>query len=236
MKKIYKLLLSTMLVFALYSCNNLEKKIDIPLEMYNITMIDKLANEVKNPHHEFYARFYDFVVHPNYQYQSVLSTFSVDSIMFSNCDWMLKFPSRISEIDSVFFRTISGSNYLKTYDKAHYNVIGINIKNKEETDLKGFYMGWTNKATVLGRDSIFYTEGLDSTTDNIYSTLDSIYIYTLFPGFKGKFHKVNIDSIVIPRVSRNSLQFFSLLKIYGYDAGAMIVSPFYPPILLQSDF
>ncbi len=207
------------------SCSNIDKpdkkKFEIPLTEYKIPVVDSLKLSGYNIRGtNFEANYRHWQVLTIDSYLKIRHYFSADSIAFTNCDQVICYPTisylmqehhNINEkLESLLEFKVQNLIAIKEEDSASFN--------------KAFYISWLNEPQLIpsgkqGHHSWFttiYSDEIDSTTFAVFTTLDSLILRRIYPKYKGLITQIHIDTIFLPFVQRNSIDYYPEIKIDSF--------------------
>ncbi len=222
------ILCSIVLTIALCSCSNSNGsdnfRFNIPKNEYKIPVVDSLKLLGYNIQGtNFEVKYHHWQMLTIDSYLQIKHYFSKDSIIFTNCDQVIYYPSFTFLKEEHYKHNEKLGNLLAFRVQ---NLIAIRETNGEFIE-KAFYISWLNKPILVeyttphhytSYDS-FYSDGIDSTTFEVFTTLDTNLLRNLYPEYRGNVTRINIDTIYLPLIERNTLDYYPEIRIDSFYYG-----------------
>ncbi len=206
-------------------------KISVPADQFNIPVVDSME-AAYTIQYDFEAKFHDQIRENEIQsFLKVTNYVTRDSLHYSNSTREIRFPTFAY---NSYFRTHFDGDTTRYFEPKLNNVIGL---RKYKFDEKAFaiYIAWINRPIYFDSnntltpypDTYYYTDNIDSTTFEVFTTIDTNIFRKMYKEYTGKITRIKIDTIFLPRYYTNTLYFYSKIRLSGFDNGEPIFAPPY---------
>ena len=195
---LYNIIIS---LFFVVACNT--DKPNIPIEEFRVPIVSKNINYFEPVYN--YSSKISAVYWTNYLYE--MYSYDKSDHYFYNTVLEIELNRYIFVVSDVQF------------DKPGFCKIGIRNINSIE---KAFVICWVNipldsNLTRLSEYKIHFEEGINETTDTIYTTLSENSIKSLYPKFQGIYQYIQLDSISIDyHYKVQNSNFYNHIKFHDF--------------------
>ncbi len=208
-------------------------KISVPADQFDIPVIDSSEYAVSGQFRlDFESYFHDyFRGHDILSFLKVANYVSSDSLHFSGSKQEIRFPSFVDHDSYLLARFDSASTMSCQVVMNNLVVLRQSIKSY---NISAFYIGWINRPIYRKfkeftphweNNQYYYTDNIDSTTFEVFTTIDTNIFRKMYNEYTGRITCIKIDTIFLPTYYTNTLNFYSKIRLLGFDNGEPIFAP-----------